>query len=268
MTRVLGPYAELIYAVTRIVVGMMYWMHGTTKLFGWPAGARGGQPLEPFSLLWHAGVIETVGGFMIMTGLFASWAAFICSGQMAAAYFLRQAPFAILPIYQPRGILGESTVFNAFFFLYVAAKGSGLLSIDNLLAGRRGGRVTSRTVIALLVSAGMLLAGTAASAHHGTNASYDPTKETTLTGVVTKFLMLNPHGQLFWDVKSADGKVVSWGGELHSIALLRRSGWSRDTLKAGDTVTVRGYPSRAGTPFMVVQEVVINGKSYFRDLPQ
>ena len=114
----------------------------------------------------------------------------------------------------------------------------------------------------------MCLVSSAAWAHHGTNASYDPTKETSLTGVVTKFLMLNPHGQLFWDVKGSDGKVVSWGGELHSVALLRRSGWSRDTLKAGDTITVRGYPSRAGTPFMVVQEVVVNGKSYFRDLPQ
>ena len=54
------------------------------------------------------------------------------AGQMAAAYFLRQYPFAILPIYPPRGILGESTVFNAFFFLYVAAKGSGMLSLDSL----------------------------------------------------------------------------------------------------------------------------------------
>lgn len=135
MERFLGKYSELIYALTRIVVGMMYWMHGTTKLFGWPPGARGGPAgFEPLSLMWTAGVIETVGGFMIMTGLFASWAAFVCSGQMAAAYFLRQYPFAILPIYPPRGILGESTVFNCFFFLYVAAKGSGMLSLDGLLA--------------------------------------------------------------------------------------------------------------------------------------
>jgi hypothetical protein len=115
---------------------------------------------------------------------------------------------------------------------------------------------------------GALLAGAGAAAHHGTNASYDPKKELTLTGVVTRYVMVNPHGQLFFDVKGQDGKVVSWGGELHSIGLLRRSGWTRETLKPGDTVSVRGFPSRAGTPFMVVQEVVINGKSYFRDLPQ
>jgi hypothetical protein len=125
-----------------------------------------------------------------------------------------------------------------------------------------------RTFLAFAAGVAVLLASAAPLAHHGTNASYDPKKETTLTGVVTKFIMMNPHGQLFFDVKGADGKVVSWGGELHSIGLLRRSGWRPDTLKPGDTVSVRGYPSRAGTPFMVVQEVVLNGTSYFRDLPE
>jgi putative oxidoreductase len=137
MERFLGRYAELIYAATRIVVGMMYWMHGTSKLFAWPPGARGGRSFEVLSLMWTAGVIETVGGFMIMTGFCASWAAFFCSGQMAAAYFMRQFPFAVLPIYPPRGILGESTVFNAFFFLLVAAKGSGVLSLDRVIARLR-----------------------------------------------------------------------------------------------------------------------------------
>ena len=136
MERYLGAYAEPIYAATRIVVGMMYWMHGTTKLFNWPSGARPGT-VELDSLLGVAGVIETSLGLLIMIGLFGSWAAFICSGQMAAAYFLRQLPFNVLPIYQPPGILGESTVFNAFFFLYVAAKGSGMFSIDSLLSRRR-----------------------------------------------------------------------------------------------------------------------------------
>jgi hypothetical protein len=125
-----------------------------------------------------------------------------------------------------------------------------------------------RRLWAVIVGLGVALGSASLPAHHGTNASYDPKKETTLTGVVTKFVMMNPHGQLFWDVKGVDGKVVSWGGELHSIGLLRRSGWTPETLKPGDTVSVRGYPSRAGTPFMVVQEVVIDGKSYFRDLPQ
>jgi putative oxidoreductase len=134
--RFLGRYSELIYAVTRIVVGMMYWMHGTTKLFDWPH-TRAEGAVELFSLLGAAAAIETFLGFMIMVGLYASWAAFIASGEMAFAYFLRQYPFAILPIYTPPGIVGESAVFNCFFFLYVASKGSGMLSVDNLVARRR-----------------------------------------------------------------------------------------------------------------------------------
>ena len=138
MERFLDRHSELIYATTRIVVGMMYWMHGTTKMLGWPPGARGGRDVELLSLLGASGVIETIGGFMIMTGLYASPAAFICSGHMAAAYFLRQYPFAILPIYRPPNILGESAVFNCFFFLYVASRGSGMLSLDRVLAKLRG----------------------------------------------------------------------------------------------------------------------------------
>lgn len=137
MERYLGRHAELIYAITRIVVGLVYWLHGTTKWFNWPPGVRERGAVDLASLLGVAAVIETVAGALIIVGLWTRWAAFIASGQMAAAYFMRQYPFAILPIYQPPGILGESTIFNCFFFLYVAAKGAGLLSVDNLLARRR-----------------------------------------------------------------------------------------------------------------------------------
>lgn len=107
---------------------------------------------------------------------------------------------------------------------------------------------------------------TAAFAHHGTNVSYDPTKEITMTGTVTKFVWSNPHGQLHFEVKDANGQSVVWGGELHSIGLMTRAGWNRNIVKVGDTVTVTGHPSRAGTPYVVVTEVKLNGKSYFRDL--
>ena len=137
MKRLLGRYTEHIYAITRIVVAMVYMLHGTTKLFDWPPGARPRGAVDLFSLLGAAGVIEAACGGLIMIGLFTRGAAFIASGQMAAAYFLRQFPFAILPIYQPPGILGESTIFNCFFFLYVAAKGAGMWSIDELLEKHR-----------------------------------------------------------------------------------------------------------------------------------
>ncbi len=70
-------------------------------------------------------------------------------------------------------------------------------------------------------------------------------------------------------MKGADGKVVNWGGELHSIAQLLKSGWSKTLIKPGDEVTVTGHPSRAGTPYMVVTVVKLaNGKEYFRDAPE
>ena len=116
---------------------------------------------------------------------------------------------------------------------------------------------------------GLFLGAATAFAHHGTAASYDPDKSITLTGAVSRFVWANPHGQLHWDVKDQSGKVVTWGGELHSIALLTRSGWNKNIIKAGDTVTVTGHPSRAGTPYMVVTSVKLsNGKEYFRDLPE
>jgi hypothetical protein len=120
-----------------------------------------------------------------------------------------------------------------------------------------------------LVFAALLLACVPILAHHGTQASYDPEKLVTLTGTVTEFLWTNPHSQIHWDVKGPDGKVVNWGGELHSIAQLLKSGWSKNLIKPGDEVTVTGHPSRAGTPYMVVTVVkLVNGKEYFRDAPE
>jgi putative oxidoreductase len=133
----LARYEPHIYAITRAVVGLMYWFHGTTKLFDWPSGARASGTVDVLSLLGTAALIETSLGLLVTVGLWTRWAAFICSGQMAAAYFMRQLPFAILPIYQPPGILGESAVFNCFFFLLVAARGAGPFSVDSWLEKRQ-----------------------------------------------------------------------------------------------------------------------------------
>jgi len=106
MERWLGGYAGVIFASLRILTGMMYWMHGTSKVLGFPPGARSGALQDLTSLLGVAGLLEVVLGACIILGLKASYAAFIASGEMAAAYFMTQFPFAVLPIYQPRGILG------------------------------------------------------------------------------------------------------------------------------------------------------------------
>ena len=124
--------------------------------------------------------------------------------------------------------------------------------------------MNSRTV-SFLAGAALLVAG-AAFAHHGTAISYDGDKVLTLTGTVTKFVWANPHGQLFWEATEG-GKTVTWGGELHSIGLMTRAGWSRTFIKAGDVVAVTGHPSRVGTPYMVVTTIKVNGKEYFRDQP-
>ena len=98
-------------------------MHGTQKLFGWP-GDR--DPAELASLMGVAGIIELVGGIMIMIGLFGSIAAFICSGQMAVAYFMMHAPKDWNPLVND----GEKAVLYCFLFLYIAALGSGIWSVD------------------------------------------------------------------------------------------------------------------------------------------
>src|SRR5512133_1750609 len=135
MERMLGRYSPFIYAATRIVAGMMYWMHGTTKIFGFPPGRR--PVSDVASLVGTAGVLEVVLGALIIVGFLGSYAAFVASGEMAAAYFIAQFPFAILPIHPAPGILPESAVFNCFFFLYVASRGSGILSVDDMICRRR-----------------------------------------------------------------------------------------------------------------------------------
>jgi hypothetical protein len=85
------------------------------------------------------------------------------------------------------------------------------------------------------------------SAHHGTGASYDSSKEVTLTGTVTNFVWKNPHAQLYFDVKGDDGKVASWSAELNSPGVLAREGWKRTMFKPGDVVTITVNPSKAGT---------------------
>ena len=125
MNRVLGRYSEYVYAILRIVVGFLFVLHGTVKLFGVPILASG--PIG--ALGTTAAVIELLAGLLIVFGFFASFAAFLASGEMAVAYFIQhfksEAP---LPIQNG----GELAVLYCFIFLYIAAKGSGVWSIDSL----------------------------------------------------------------------------------------------------------------------------------------
>lgn len=122
MERFLGRYAPHLYAILRIVAGLMFAMHGTQKLFGWP----GGKEPAGVALMRVAGVIELAGGLLIAIGLFTSIAAFIASGQMAVAYFKAHAPEGFWPILNQ----GELAVLYCFLFLFMAAYGSGIWSVD------------------------------------------------------------------------------------------------------------------------------------------
>ena len=113
----------LAYAALRIVAGFMFLFHGTQKLIGFPAGKA--MP-EVWSQKWIGGVIELVGGVLIAVGFMTSIVAFICSGEMAVAYFQAHAPKAAWP--NMNG--GELAVLYCFLFLYIAARGGGRYSVD------------------------------------------------------------------------------------------------------------------------------------------
>jgi hypothetical protein len=101
------------------------------------------------------------------------------------------------------------------------------------------------------------------SAHHGTTASYDMSTSVTLTGIVTEWRYVNPHAQLYFDVTDGTDHVVSWGGELGSPTTLHRDGWTYQTFKPGDNITLSVHPSKAGTSVGVVDRskpVIVNGK--------
>ncbi len=120
--RFLGKYADVLYAVLRIVAGLLFMCHGGAKLFGWF-----GQDKVTDPMMMLAGVIELVGGLLIAIGLFTSIAAFVASGEMAAAYFMAHAPQSPIPLVNQ----GELAVLYCFLFLYMAARGSGRLSVDS-----------------------------------------------------------------------------------------------------------------------------------------
>ena len=97
-----------------------------------------------------------------------------------------------------------------------------------------------------------------AYAHHSFSAQYDPQKPVTLKGTVTKIEWTNPHAHVYLDVKTPDGKLTSWRVELGTPNDLTRGGWMRDTLKAGDRMTVIGYAAKDGSRFVTGRSVTLS----------
>jgi putative oxidoreductase len=127
MATFMRSYEPQTYALLRIVTGFLFLWHGMQKLFGFPGEVPAGAP--PF-ILYTAGPIELVGGVLVMIGLFTRWAAFICSGTMAFAYWMAHGMNALLPVQNQ----GELAVIYCFVFLYISARGAGMWSLD----GQRG----------------------------------------------------------------------------------------------------------------------------------
>jgi putative oxidoreductase len=121
--------AELL-SVLRIMSGLLFLQHGTQKMLSFPSfpDAPPGWP-EFMSLSWFAGVIELIGGTLIALGFMTRVAAFICSGQMAVAYFYAHAPNSFFPLINN----GDAAILYCFVFLYLAAAGPGPWSIDAML---------------------------------------------------------------------------------------------------------------------------------------
>ena len=125
------PYA---LGILRIVAGLIFLEHGTQKFLSFPAGEAAGAGWTLGHPGHYAGIIELVCGALIAIGLLTSVAAFLASGQMAVAYFKAHFPNGPLPILNQ----GELAVLYCFVFLYIAAAGSGIWSIDAAVArGRR-----------------------------------------------------------------------------------------------------------------------------------
>jgi putative oxidoreductase len=129
LARGLAQWSPRMLSIFRAVVALLFLEHGTAKLFAFPADAAFDK-LQLFSLIGFAGVLEVVGGVLILLGLFTRPAAFILSGEMAVAYFTAHAPRDFFPLLNH----GEAAVFYCFAFLYLAVAGGGAWSLDQ----RRG----------------------------------------------------------------------------------------------------------------------------------
>jgi putative oxidoreductase len=122
----LAPQTENVYAALRIIVGVLFAIHGIQKIFGVlteyqpPVGSQ----------LWIGGVIELVTGLLIAVGFLTRWSAFLASGTMAVAYVQFHWKFAFGSAFFPVVNKGELAVVYAFLFLFIACRGAGKASVD------------------------------------------------------------------------------------------------------------------------------------------
>ncbi|AVT29200.1 MULTISPECIES: DoxX family protein [unclassified Plantactinospora] len=127
---------DLVTTLFRIVLGLLFALHGAASLFGIFGGNRGSGEAIAIGTWpgWYAALIQFVGGLLVLVGLSTRPAAIICSGSMAYAYFVVHQPDGLLPLNNG----GETAALFCWSFLLVAALGGGRWSLDAALARRRG----------------------------------------------------------------------------------------------------------------------------------
>jgi len=131
MEQQLDTWRSRLLSIMRIVTGFLLMQHGGQKIFGYPAPQR--SEFDLFSLTGVAGSLELIGGFLIVIGLFTRPTSFLLSGLMAFAYFIAHAPKGFWPILNG----GELAALYCFVFLYLAAAGAGVWSVEHVRTGRR-----------------------------------------------------------------------------------------------------------------------------------
>jgi hypothetical protein len=118
----------------------------------------------------------------------------------------------------------------------------------------------NRGVAFIVLLAGLMTIASVAFAHHGT-ANYDTSKQITVKGSVTDFQFVNPHVLISMDGKDESGKSQKWQGELTSPNHLMRAGWTKSSIKTGDTISMIGFPTKSGSPEIWIQKVLLaNGE--------
>jgi hypothetical protein len=121
-----------------------------------------------------------------------------------------------------------------------------------------------KAAISVLSAAVLLAAALPAAAHHSFAAEYDAGKPVTLHGSVTRVEWTNPHARFYIDVKGADGSITSWNLELASPNVLVRQGWTRNSLKIGDEITVSGSMAKDGSKMANARDVTLaSGRKVF-----
>jgi len=115
-----------LHAALRIVTGLLFLEHGTSKYFNFPATEYFANGVEVLSLMGLAGALEIIGGLLIIIGLFTRITAFVLAGFMAVAYFMAHAPNSLFPMNNQ----GDAAILFCFIFLYFSAAGAGPWSLD------------------------------------------------------------------------------------------------------------------------------------------